>query len=92
MNALTQHAMTRMQQRGIKEQTIECLISHGSMRYDGRGCQIVYFDRQSRSQLQKDFTQEQFRQLEKQMDAYAVISLVGEVVTVGHRTKRINRH
>ncbi len=92
MSQLTQHAMTRMQQRGIKELTLQHLLQHGAKTHDGRGCQIVYFNKQSRKRLQKSFCNEAFKQLEKQMDAYAVISEFGDVVTVGHRTKRINRY
>lgn len=92
MDQLTQHAAARMQQRGIKEQTIECLFRYGSKIHDHQGGVIVFFDKQARKRLKEGFGQSQLRQMESQMDAYAVISEYGEVVTVGHRTKRINRH
>ena len=92
MKTLTQHAVTRMQQRGIKEHTIDCLMNQGARTYDHRGCRIYTFDKQSRQRLKTLLSEVQFRQLEAQMDTYAVISSLGHVVTVGHRTKRINRH
>ena len=53
---------------------------------------MVYFDKQSRKRLKEALDQHLLRKMESQLDAYAVISEYGDVVTVGHRTKRINRH
>lgn len=92
MDHLTQHAAARMQQRGIKEQTLECLVRFGSRSYDHQGGMVVYFDKQSRRRMKDNLGNQQLRSIESQMDAYAVISEHGDVVTVGHRTKRINRH
>ncbi|MEO8418813.1 MAG: hypothetical protein ABI475_08830 [Methylophilaceae bacterium] len=92
MEQLTQHAAARMQQRGIKEQTLECLFEFGSKTHDHKGGVVVFFDKQARKRLQGRFGKDGVRQMESQMDAYAVISQRGDVVTVGHRTKRINRH
>lgn len=92
MEQLTQHAAARMQQRGITEQTIECLVRYGSKAHDHQGGVVVYFDKQSRKRLKDGLGQQLLRKMESQLDAYAVISEYGEIVTVGHRTKRINRH
>lgn len=87
MELMTQHAAIRMQQRGIKENTLDYLIEFGSKMHDRRGCIIVFFDKQARKRLKENLP----RIIESQMDAYAVISVRGEVLTVGHRIKRINR-
>ena len=92
MGLITQHAAIRMQQRGIKEQTLDCLFRFGSKIHDSRGCVIVFFDKQSRKRLKEAPNLELLRPMESQMDAYAVVSMRGEVLTVGHRIKRINRH
>jgi hypothetical protein len=92
MDKLTQHAAVRMKQRGIREQTLECLFRYGSKVHDHRGRVIVFFDKQARKRLIAGYGQDNVRQLDSQIDAYAVISEDGDVVTVGHRTKRINRH
>lgn len=92
MELITQYAAIRMQQRGIKEQTLDCLFRFGSKIHDSRGCIIVYFDKQSRKRLKETPNSKLPKPMESQMDAYAVVSIRGEVLTVGHRIKRINRH
>lgn len=92
MELITQHAAIRMQQRGIKVKTLDCLFEFGSKMHDRRGCIIVYFDKQSRKRLKETTNSAIPRTMESQMDAYAVVSVRGEVLTVGHRVKRINRH
>lgn len=93
MEHITQHAAIRMQQRGIKEDTLNCLFKYGSKVHDGRGCVIVYFDKQALKRIKqthpKNFSLKSF---ESQTSAYAVVSIRGEVLTVGHRSKKINRH
>ena len=92
MENLTQHAVTRMQQRGIKPHTVELLFRCGVEEYDHRGGTILYFDKQSRQRLRHQYGVEAIKKIERQLDAYAVIAENGAVVTVGHRTKRINRN
>ncbi len=92
MENLTQHAVTRMQQRGIKAQTVEMLFHCGAKEHDHRGATILYFDKRSRQRLSHQYGAEQLKKIERQLDAYAVIADNGAVVSVGHRTKRINRN
>lgn len=91
MENLTQHAVSRMQQRGIKAHTIEMLFRCGAKEYDHRGGTILYFDKQARQRLRHQYGAEQIKQTKGQLDTYAVIAKDGSIVTVGHRTKRINR-
>lgn len=92
MENLTQHAVARMQQRGIKVQTVEMLFHCGAKEHDHRGATILYFDKQARQRLCHQYGAAQFKKIEGQLDTYAVIAENGTVVTVGHRTKRINRN
>ena len=89
---LSNHAVAQMRQRAISESTIDYLIEWGRKAYDHRGAVIRYFDKSSRAQLLKHVGEQRARQLEHQLDAYVVVSTSGEVITVGHRYKRINRH
>ena len=92
MELMTQHATIRMQQRGIKENTLDCLFEFGSKMHDRRGCIIVFFDKQARKRLKETSDLNQAKLIESQMDTYAVVSIRGEILTVGHRIKRITRH
>jgi hypothetical protein len=91
METLTHHAVTRMQQRGIKPYTVEMLFLCGAKAHDHRGGAILYFDKRARQRLRTQYSVEKFRRIEPQLDAYAVIAESGAVVTVGYRTRRINR-
>lgn len=44
MDPLTQHAATRMQQRGIDASTLDALLTYGAGAHDGRGAVVWYFD------------------------------------------------
>lgn len=92
MQMLTQHASSRMQQRGIKPDTVDVLLACGAREYDHCGAALVYFDKQARKRVLSRYGFSQYRLFEGQLNAYAVLSEGGTVVTVGHRTKRINRH
>jgi hypothetical protein len=89
---LTHHAQTRLQQRGIPPIVVERLLDFGREEHDHRGSRIVYFDRRSRSRLQKAVGGDTYRRIERHLDAYAVLGERDEVITVGHRTHRINHH
>lgn len=89
---LSNHAVAQMQQRAISESTIDYLMEWGRKAYDHRGAVIRYFDKTSRTQLIRHVGEQRVRELEHQLDAYVVVSNSGQVITVGHRYKHINRH
>ena len=91
MERLTQHAEVRMQQRGIALTTLQSLLDYGSQAHDHRGATILYFDKRARSRLLKDSGRGVYRVVEKQLNAYAVVSTDGAVITVGRRKRRIPR-
>jgi hypothetical protein len=115
MEHLTQHAKTRMQQRGIPQSALECLLDYGRIQHDHRGAAIVFLDKAARRRLAREQgrarknkaipslaegggglgwgheSRHRWAQLEKHLDAYAVIATDGTVTTVGHRYKRIPR-
>lgn len=89
---LSNHAVAQMQQRAISETTVDYLIEWGRKAYDHRGGVVRYFDKASRSQLLRHVGQKRAKELENRLDAYVVVSTDGQVITVGHRYKRINRN
>ena len=81
---LTQHARTRMQQRGINPVAVELLLDYGREAHDHRGCRIVRFDKRSRRRAARVLG-DTYRRIERWLDAYAVIGPDDAVVTVGWR-------
>ena len=89
---LTNHARVRLQQRGISTPILNCLLTYGRKVYDHHGGEIVYFDHHARDRLRRICGRDEFKQIEPKLDVYAVIGIDGAVLTVGRRTRRINRH
>ncbi len=91
MLPISHHAQARLQQRGIPPAVVERLLDFGRETYDHRGGTILFFDHQARKTLRR-VESDAFRQIESHLDTYLVLGEDGVVVTVGHRTQRINRH
>jgi hypothetical protein len=89
MPGISTHARVRMQQRGINESVLERLIEFGETRHDHHGAEIVFFDKAARRRLAARLDARVVKAMERQMRAYAVLAGNGEVITVGHRVKRI---
>ncbi|MCZ2151050.1 MAG: DUF4258 domain-containing protein [Bryobacterales bacterium] len=86
---LTEHARTRMQKRAISPSVIEALLDFGQEEHDHHGGCILYFDKAARRRLERKCLD---RMLNRYLDAYAVLAETGEIITVGHRDRRIFRH
>ena len=89
--SFTRHALIRMQQRGIRAEVVESLLDFGRSAHDHRGAEIVFFDKAARRQLACERGGDALRRLSKRLRAYLVVDTYGEVLTVGHRTRRIRR-
>jgi hypothetical protein len=85
----TKHAAVRAQQRCIPSAVIEWLISYGASHYDHRGCVLFCFDSRSRERLRKVVAGDVIARHSRHFDCYVVTSTSGQVITVGHRTRRI---
>lgn len=92
MLPITQHAQARLQQRGIPASVVESLLAYGRQAHDHRGGTILFFDHRARNKLRHQVADDTYRQIEAHLDTYAVVGSDGAIVTVGHRTQRINRH
>lgn len=89
--ALTDHARMRMQQRGIPHSQIEWLLEFGSERYDRCGKLWLSYDHKAKRLMRKCLSSDILKRIK--LDTYGVLSEEnGVLVTVGHRTKRFNRH
>lgn len=89
---MTIHASTRLQQRGIPPAVLPYLFAYGTRTHGGHGAHIVYFDRGGRQRIRVAAGRQEYKRLERALNVYAVVSQGGAVITVGRRTRRINRH
>ncbi len=89
---MTHHASKRMQQRGIPESVLPLLFEYGEEEYDHHGTMLLYFNKRARQRMARVMPQDELKQLQNVMNAYAVLDKDGAVVTVGHRTQRINHN
>ena len=87
---LTRHARTRMQQRGIDAAALDALLDFGRIIPAGGGCDIVYFDKRARERLAREQALAA-PEADRVCKSYAILASDGSVITVGHRTRRINR-
>lgn len=87
---LTLHAEVRAHQRAIPPLILEWLDRYGAHEHDSRGAMVAYFDKRSRRLLEKDVGKRIVDRLDDLLDTYLVVD-DDNVVTVGHRYKRIPR-
>lgn len=88
---LTDHARARLQQRAIPLPILDYLLNYGKKVHDHRGGEILFFDHKAKSRMRRAYGDDAFKSVERKLDAYAIVGSDGVVVTVGHRSKRINR-
>ena len=85
----TNHALKRSSQRGVSETAIEYVLEYGTSKYDGRGGVVHFLNKKEKKYINKN-EQEVFKDLERFKNLFVVTSSTsGEVITVGHRYRRI---
>lgn len=89
--SLTTHARDRMQQRGIPELVIDCLVRFGRCVPCGGGTFKYYLDKKSRHELNA-YAGRFAGHLAEFLDVYVVLSSDSAVVTTAHRSKRIRKN
>ena len=85
----TQHALKRSSQRGVSERAIEYILEHGTSKYDGHGGVVHFLNKKEKKYINKN-EQEIFNRFDRFKNLFVVTSSYsGEVITVGHRYRRI---
>ena len=85
---MTNHALERSQQRCIPPLIIHWLCQYGSRKRSNNGTILCYFDKKSMRLISSDVGQVVIRRLSSLMNVYLVIA-GNQIITVGHRYKRI---
>ena len=86
----SQHATIRMQQRGIPEQVVRNIITHGSTRKAPGGAIARFMSKKDLQRLTCLLPKNQCIQLDRHKRVYVVLD-DEHIITVGHRTKRFYR-
>ena len=82
------HATVRMNQRGIRDETIEALLSFGE-RKRSRGADVYFMDRTARRRARDELGAKHFARIEKSLNAYVVVGDDGTLVTAARRLRRL---
>lgn len=86
MNYLTEHALTRTQQRCIPPFILGLIIDHGQCKYS-HGAEVYFLDKTGRRKLQKELGRKVYARIEDQLNIYVVLD--EQVITAAHRVHRI---
>ena len=87
----TRHAQLRAQQRCIPPLVEQLLDLYGQEEHDGHGAIILYLNKVSIRNMERDFGRRPVSRLAEWFDAYKVKSTDGQTITTGHRTRRVWR-
>lgn len=89
---LTQHARKRIQQRAIPQAVIDLLLDLGVTEHRNKGLDMFYFDKDGKHAAMSLMKKNGLTQLDHCLNAFLLESGDGRIVTVGHRTRKINRN
>lgn len=88
----TRHAETRSQQRGIPPLMDQLLDLYGREQYDGHGAIVLYLDKGSIRQMQRDMGHRPVARMAEWLNVYKVKSTSdGSTITIGQRYARVKR-
>ncbi len=88
---LSQHALIRVQQRGVDREVLDCLLAYGHHEPDHKGCQIVTFDGKAFEKLAKFEPKKIAAKASAVKNLYAIVDSSGVLVTAGHRFRPVRR-
>lgn len=86
------HALIRMQQRGIKMQILEYILEFGEIAFDHRGATIYFFNKKSKSWAKSTVGNLPHQLIDHCSLTYLVENKHGNIITVGHRSRRMPRN
>lgn len=86
---LTKHAARRLRQRGIRYEVIDLLLAYGRSKHDHHGAEVIYFDHRARRILERQRGLKRLSIEANLLGCYIVMGSAGQILTVGHRTRRM---
>lgn len=80
-----------MQQPGVEQELLECLLEYGVRQYDHKGCEIVYLTDDCLDAIARYESRHLWVRMSAARSVYPVVDADGGVVTMGHRYRRVKR-
>ena len=80
----TNHAKARCQQRGIRSEVVDALISFGECKRH-RGGDVYYMDRKARARARGSLNTTNYKRVVDQLDTYVVMADDGSIITAAKR-------
>ena len=84
------HALIRMNQRGISEKTFPVFQNYGHLTYV-KEAMVLSLDQREKKYIRSDLDEKTFRKIEKQLNTYYVISHDGTVITAARSYRKLRR-
>jgi hypothetical protein len=85
---MTIHATSRCQQRGIRPEVVDALVTYGR-RARRHGADLCFMDHAARRRARADLGPDAFARIADRLDTYLVIADDGAVVTAAKRLRRL---
>jgi hypothetical protein len=83
----TAHAQARCQQRSISSEVVDALLSYGERRRH-QGADVYYLTKAARTRAAGALGT-RYQRMEKALNSYIVVGDDGQVITAGHRYRRL---
>lgn len=87
----TNHAETRMKQRGIDEKLVMLVDIFGQRTHEKHASEMAFLNKKGRQRIRAYLGKAEYACIEKKLNAYFV-EASGRIITVGHRYKNIKTH
>ena len=84
----TVHAQTRCQQRGIKPEIVDMLLSYGCSKRHKWG-DAFFMDRKVRTRAMNEIGRSKFHRISDRLNVYVVVADDGSIITVAKRIERL---
>lgn len=88
---LTPHAEIRMQQRGVENEVLGCLLQYGRRQHGPGGCELHFLDDAALDAIARHEPHRLLLRMTEARNLYAVVNSDGYVITTGYRYRRMLR-
>jgi len=84
----TRHGQTRCQQRGIRPEVINTILTYGRQKRR-HGADVYFMDGSSRKRALSELGRIRYAKIADRLDAYLVLADDGQIVTAAIRLRRL---